>query len=288
MRRAVSLSLLLLAPSLAAAAPAPLKVGVTLHPYYAWTANVVKGTGVEVRPILPGEIDAGNYQPTPGDIRKLADLDALVINGIGHDDFILDMVKASGNSHVVLVRPNEVTPLMKFVNGEGLNSHTFISISNAIQQTYFIARKLGELRPELAETFQRNASDYARRLRAIKAGAAQKLVAPAVARVITVHDGYGYLMPEFGIEVAGVVEPAHGLVPSAAELSKMIDLIKREKVQVVFSEESFPPALLKLLTEAGARVYLISHIATGPYSADEFEQQMQRNVDTMVKALAHP
>src|SRR5262249_57825172 len=57
-------------------ADAPLKVGVTLHPYYSWTKNVVGETGVEVRPILPGEVDAGDYQPRPEDIQKIADLDA--------------------------------------------------------------------------------------------------------------------------------------------------------------------------------------------------------------------
>src|SRR5262245_51446895 len=82
----------------------PLKVGTTLHPYYSWTANVVAGTGIEVRAILPGEVDAGNYQPRPEDIRKLADLDALVVNGVGHDDFIFDMLKASGNEKVTLIR----------------------------------------------------------------------------------------------------------------------------------------------------------------------------------------
>src|ERR1700676_352277 len=76
----------------ASAQPQPvrtLKIGVTLHPSYSWTKNVV-GTlpGYEVRPILPGEIDAGDYQPRPEDIKKLMDLDAIVINGLGHDDFI--------------------------------------------------------------------------------------------------------------------------------------------------------------------------------------------------------
>src|SRR3954467_12247060 len=84
----------------AAAQPKPtLKIGVTLHPYYSWTKNVVGALpGYEVRSILPGEIDAGDYSPRPEDIKKLADLDVLVINGIGHDDFILSMLKASGNT----------------------------------------------------------------------------------------------------------------------------------------------------------------------------------------------
>ena len=45
---------------------APLKIGVTLHPYYSWTANVVGNLpGYEVRALLPGDIDAGDYQPRP-------------------------------------------------------------------------------------------------------------------------------------------------------------------------------------------------------------------------------
>ena len=55
---------------------------------------------------------------------------------------------------------------------------------------------------------------------------------------------------------------------------------------MVLSEDSFPPRLLATLQKAtGARVYIISHVATGAYSADKFEVEMQRNVDALVKAL---
>jgi zinc transport system substrate-binding protein len=275
-----------LAPLGAMAAPV-LKVGVTLHPYYSWTTNVV-GTlpGIEVRPILPGEIDAGDYQPRPEDIKKLAGLDAIVINGIGHDDFILPMIKASGNKKIVIIRPNAETPQMRSIHGMAVNSHTFISFTNAIQQTYAIEKALARLRPELAASLQKNAADYARRLRLIKAQAAAQLADAKITRVVTVHDGYGYLLQEFGLEVAGVVQPAHGLTPSATELEAMVKLLKREKIRVVFSEESFPPALLKVLQdEAGVRVYIISHIASGAYTPDKFEKEMQKNADTMVRAL---
>ena len=264
----------------------PLKVGVTLHPYYSWTANVVHDCGVEVIPILPGEVDAGDYQPRTEDITKIAGLDAIVVNGVGHDDFIFDMIKASGNDKLRIIRPNDGVPLLKAMNGGTVNSHTFISFSNAILQTYAIARALSALRPDLASRFDQNAADYARRLRAIKGKAAEQLVEARVNRVVTVHDGYSYLMQEFGIDIAGVVEPAHGLLPSAKELGEMVDLLNRERIQIVFSEESFPPPLLKVLHDEGhARVYVISHIASGVYTPDKFEIEMQKNVDTMVKAL---
>jgi zinc transport system substrate-binding protein len=282
----------------AAAASAPLaqtplaqtplvRIGVTLHPYYSWTKNVVGALpGYEVRPVLPGEIDAGDYQPRPEDIKKLVDLDAIVVNGIGHDDFIFPMIKSSGNARITVIRPNDATPQIRSARGGSVNSHTFISFTNAIQQTYAIEKALAALRPRDAAALQQNAAEYTRRLRTIKAQAAAKLANAKITRVVTVHDGYGYLLQEFGLEVAGVVQPAHGLTPSAAELRDMVRLLKAEKISVVFSEATFPASLLNVLRdEAGVRVYTISHIASGPFTADRFEREMQANVDTMIRAL---
>jgi zinc transport system substrate-binding protein len=283
----VASAILLVAAPTSAQTPRTLKIGVTLHPYYSWTKNVVGNLpGYEVRSILPGEIDAGDYQPRPEDIKKLVDLDAIVVNGIGHDDFIFPMIKASANTRAVIIRPNELTPQIHSAHGTGVNSHTFISFTNAIQQTYAIQKALATLRPQDASALQQNAAGYARRLRLIKSKAARQLAEAHITRVVTVHDGYGYLLQEFGLEVAGVVQPAHGLTPSAAELRDMVKLLQREKIHVVFSEESFPPPLLKVLQdEAGVKVYVITHIASGEYTADKFEREMQKNVDTMIRAL---
>jgi zinc transport system substrate-binding protein len=272
------------------AAPRPLKIGVTLHPYYSWVKNIVGDLpGIEVVPVLPGEIDAGNYQPAPADLRKLADLDAIVINGYAHDDFINDMIKAAANPRLVVIKANDETPMLRSLRGDAPNSHTFISFTNAAQQTHYIERRLSELRPEYAETFHRNAAAYADRIRAMQAATAQKLVGAKVKRVVTVHDGYSYLLQEFGLEAAAVVEPthSHGLVPSVAELTDTIALMKKEQLTVILSEVTFPEKLLELVRgETGARVFIISHVAMGTYSADEFEKVMQQNADTLVEALA--
>lgn len=270
------------------AATAPLKVGVTMHPYYSWTANVAAGLPVEVRAVLPGEIDVGSYQPRPQDVAKLADLDALVINGLGHDDFILGMLKASGNVKCRVIRPSEVTPVLKAAHGDAVNSHTFLSFSNAIGQTYVIARALAELRPQLGTKLQENAAAYTKRLRTVRSAAMQRLLRAKEPRVITVHDGYSYLLQELGLELAGVIEPAHGLLPSAAEFNDIVTLVQKERVTVVLAEEAFPPGFKQVLVQAGAKVTQISHISVGAYTPDRFEKDMQLNVDALASALGVP
>lgn len=274
-------------PAPVATAPSTFRIGVTLHPYYSWAANLVAGVkGAEVVPLLPGNLDADNFQPSADDIAKIGTLDAIVINGIGHDDFIRDMIKASGNQKLRVVEINAETPTVKSAHGDAPNSHTFISFTNAIQETNYLAKQLDALRPADAAKIDANAAAYTGKLAAILAAKQQALAKPKIVRVVTVHDGYSYLLRELGITLGGVVQPAHGLTPSSKELGDMIELMKKEQLTVVLTEEDFPDKLLSTLKDAtGANVYIISHIAAGTYSPDEFETVMTKNADTLVKAL---
>lgn len=281
-----------------------LKVGVTLHPAYSWVAHIVGRAPVDVVPVLGPDADPNSYQPSPEDLKRLADLDVLVVNGLGHDDFIQGMLRASGNTKVKIVNPNEGVPLIPYQRGKShthggepespegkgkavaYNPHTFLSIATAIQQIYALEKELSALLPAHAETFRANARAYARRLREMKADAAAKLVEAKVMRVATVHDGYSYLLQEFGIEVAAVIEPAHGVQPSPKELAQTIEAIQAAKVRVVFSELAFPERLVDVIRrETGARVYTFDHIARGAYTPERFETAMRANLDTLVQAL---
>lgn len=276
-----------MSPLLALAlAAAPLQVGVTLHPVYSWASQVTAGLPVEVRAVLPAEVDVGSYRPAAREVEALGRLDVLLVNGIGHDDVVLPMLEASGNRACRVVRLNEGTALLRSFHGEGVNPHTFLSFGNAIQQSYLVARVLGELRPELKAGLQRNASAYAARLRAQRRAALARLGTARSRRVVTVHDGYGYLLQELGLTLVDVLEPAHGLQPSAAELQALLRRLDQEPVKVVLAEEGFPPALKEVLQAHGARVVVVSHIATGAFTATRFEEELQRSVEALAEALA--
>ena len=101
------------------------------------------------------------------------------------------------------------------------------------------------------------------------------------------HDGYGYLMQEFGIDIAGVVEPAHGLVPSAQELATWSTCSSARRSASCSARRAFPQPLLKVLRDEGARARLHHqpHRLRRSTRADKFEVEMQKNVDAMVQAL---
>jgi zinc transport system substrate-binding protein len=267
-----------------APAPAPLRVGVTLHPYYSWVQNVVAGTHTTVVALVPDDVDAGDYQPRPEDIARLKDVDVVVANGIGHDDFVAPMIAAAGTTPVV-VKLHNPSSLLPAAHGSGVNSHTFLSITMAIEQVGVIARELSLLRPADAATFARQALAYQQRLRALLSDARVRLQQRTVTPVLAVHDGYGYLLRELAIPLAGVVEPAHGLLPSAAELGAVVTRVRQQKLGLLLAEERFPPALAAPLIEAGCTTVLVTHIATGPMTPGRFEDDMRVNLDTLVNAF---
>jgi len=282
--------------------PRPFKVGVTMHPSYSWVATLAAGVPIEVVPVVGPEAEIHHYQPSPADLKKLSGLDAIVVNGLGHDDFIGGMIEASGNRRIRIINPNADLPLIPYAPGKShthgdeakeppkrsvaYNPHTFLSLLGAVQQVYAIEKALMELVPAHAETIRANAKAYVRKLRELKAAGSAKLARAAVTRVATVHDGYCYLLQEFGIEVVSVIEPAHGVEPSAKELAQTIEAIKAAGVGVLFSELSFPAKLVEIIRkETGARIYTFDHMSSGPYAADRFETAMRANVETLVKAL---
>ena len=268
-------------------APAPLKVGVTLHAYYSWVKSVAGDLPIDVLPILDAEVDAGSYTPRSEDVEKLKDLDAIVVNGIGHDDFIFPMIRASGNTKLRVLRPGDELPLMRATNGGEVNAHSFISLSNAIQESLAIARDLSELRPELGPALRKNAEAYARRLRGLKSSLSARLAEAPQTRVVTVHDGYAYLLQELGLDLVAVLEPRHGVIPSPAELTQLGALLHKSGAEVVLVEPGFPAPLRELLeASAGARLFPVSTLATGAYAADAFERVMRANGDALVLALA--
>ncbi len=276
-----------------------LKIGVTLHPYYSWVKNIV-GDRAEVIPIIPPNTDPHSYQPTPKDMAVLNDIDVLVVNNLGHDEFIKPMLKAVNRKDLVIIDTSKGLPLIPVQrhvyafekdsanNQVAYNSHTYISITGSIQQIQNIARQLGRLCPEDAKIFRKNSRAYARRLRKMLANALHQLenVDTTDLRIATVHDGYAYLFQELGVEVAAVVQPRHGIEPTPRQLEDTIKRIKRAKVNILFTELDYKKKYVDIIyKETGCRIYSLSHISNGPYSADFFEKCMKKNLDTIVKAL---
>jgi zinc transport system substrate-binding protein len=292
MRRLTSLAAALCLLAATGAEAAPLRIGITLHPYYSFVANIV-GDRAEVIPLIDADANPHGYSPQPGDMIRITSMDVLVVNGIGHDTWAFEILDAAGvRDSLQLIYANDGVSLIPVAGDSSgakiVNPHTFISTTAAIQQVYTIARELGELDPENAKFFRDNARQYALEIRKLRAEFDQQVTGLDLSkfRCATMHSGYDYILQELGLQVTAVIEPRHGVEPTARQLADTIDRINSSGVNVLFAEKYFASKLSDTIKDAtGVQMYSISHISSGPYTAGKFIDEMRENLMTLARAI---
>jgi zinc transport system substrate-binding protein len=278
--------------STSTAAAEPLRVGITLHPYYSFVANIV-GDRAEIVPLIDANSNPHGYMPQPSDMIRITTMDVLVVNGIGHDSWAFEILDAAGvRDTLKLIYANDGVSLIPVAGDPSgarvVNPHTFISTTAAIQQVYTIARQLGELDPDNAAFFRDNARQYALEIRRLRSEFDAKIAGADLSnfRCATMHSGYDYILQELGLQVTAVIEPRHGVEPTARQLADTIDRIKAANVNVLFAEKYFASALSDTIrSETGVQMYSISHISSGEYTAGKFVEEMRENLDTLARAI---
>lgn len=282
-------ALLFLLPLCSLPAAAKLNIGITLHPYYSYVTNIV-GDKATVTPLIEAGFNPHAYKLSPADLTRLNNMDAIVVNGIGHDHFAIEAIDQLKLPTLTVIEANAQVPLLSKPGGKVHNPHTFVSIDAAIRQIYTIAKALAKMDPNNRQYFMKNALTYANKLRGIKRNALES-IAPldfSDIRIASTHGAYGYLLQEFGLTVSAVVEPAHGVSPSASQLQNTIEKIKQANVQVLFTELNMANQYVSVIEKASdTRLFHFSHMTYGAYRADLVENDMAHNLDTLVDALTY-
>ena len=194
-----------------------------------------------------------------------------------------------GFTLLTVINANKDVPLLSSGGGNAnYNPHSFVSIDAAIRQVYTIAVELGKLDPDNASYFQQNALRYARELRQLKNTYRSQLLDVNLSgiRIASTHNAYGYLLQEFGIGVDTVIEPAHGVEPSASQLQATIQRINDANIQVLFTELDMDNRYVDVIEAAtGIQIYHFSNMTHGDYDADQVIREMEHNLSTLVEAL---
>lgn len=272
-----------------------LKIGVSLQAYYSFVSNIVKDRA-EVIPVARLDLyDSHSYQPKVEDIKRVSDLDILVVNGIGHDEFMFEILNASDRKNEIkLIYANKdisLMPVAGTLNSQKiLNTHTFISITTSIQQIYNIARDLSEIDSRNRDFYLENAREYVKKLRKLKVEALDEIkdLNNFDFKVATFMGGYDYLFAEFGIDVKAVIEPFHGSQPSVADIKKAVDIIRAENIDVIFGEKHFSNKYVEAIQkETGIELRTLDHLTSGPYEIDSFEKLIKVDLEEIVNTIKY-
>jgi zinc transport system substrate-binding protein len=271
----------------AALAAKPTKRVVTsFYPVYIMAINVTRGVpGISVKNLAPPVTGClHDYSLTAEDMKNLADAQLFVANGAGMESFL---ERVAGQYPALrIIRLADGVPLLKNGASGEPNPHVWVSVSGAIAEVKNLGAAMEAWDPTHAQLYRKNTDRYVGELKTLRARMRAELLPYRGREIITFHEAFPYLAEEFGLRVAAVLERDPGAEPSARELAETVDLVRKNNIQVLFSEPQYPALAAETIArETGAQVYCLDPAVTGPQDTEAYLRIMEKNLEVLKKAL---
>jgi zinc/manganese transport system substrate-binding protein len=212
-----------------ASGPAPLVASTTI--WADITSHVACGEPVES--IVPAGADAHQFEPSLRDRERLTDAGAVIANGAGLEESLLDLVHTAAGDGVPVV---EVADHVDVINGDPhvwQDPRRVLAAVDAIEPAVVAAgRDAGEI-AACADAYRAQLTTLDHEL------AATLAPIPAERRVlVTNHDAFRYFADRYGFEIVGAVIPSSSTLGegSAGQLADLADAIEQRHVPAIFAE----------------------------------------------------
>lgn len=302
----IKVRLLITMGLLGAVAPVMASEPLPVVASFSILADMVKQVGgphVEVSSLVGPNSDAHVFDPTPADAKRLAAAKLVVVNGLGFEGWMNRLIKSSGYKGPVLTASKGVKtiPMAKSDHGHGhSHSHTapdphaWQSLVNARQYVENIRVALSAAMPAHSAEFQSRTTDYLKQIDALEKSTQARIAAVPMERrrVITSHDAFGYFARAYKVTFYPLQGLSTASEPSAADVVRIVNEIKKNKVTAIFAENiSDPRVLERVAKDTGAQIggTLYADALSAPGTqADTYLKMFELNVSTIVSGISAP
>ena len=253
----------------------------------------VGGERVELATLVGPNGDVHVFAPTPGDVKTIAAADIVFVNGLGLEGWIDRLIVASATRAPVVVASRGITPRSgtRAQDRGASDPHAWQSVANAKLYVGNIRDGLIAIDAAEKKIFEANANTYLAKLDALdgEIRAAIEAIPSARRKVITAHSAFGYFGDAYGIEFIAPEGLSTEAEPSARDIAKLIEQIRRENVPALFLENVADSRLLQRIgAETGVRIggRLYSDALSPPDGpAASYIEMMRSNLRELTRAL---
>lgn len=229
-------------------AVADIVVSTTIYPLYSIVKEVGKDK-VRLYNLIPFGAEAHGFDPTPQDMAKLSKSDIFIVSSDAMEPWKDKIVKS-------LKIQSEVFDMSKHVklrntehdhNNSTIDPHYWVSLSNYILMTEAITKLLIEKDGANKEHYKKNSADYLAKVTALKNRFDTSMKTCTNKKILVNHDAFGYFADDYGVKQYSISGITPEDKPSAREISSLISLVKKEKINTVFFEEFASPKVAQAI-----------------------------------------
>lgn len=273
-------------------AAGPLRVVVSVPPLVGIVQALVPDA--EIRALIKPGTSPHGHEGTPADLAAVGRADLVVLVGLGLE----------GGLPAGALKRARVFRMADALGIEGVDDHHGHDHghehSHAIDphlwlDPLLVERMIPEITEELRarlaqvagsdrtlESLEANAAALTARVRAVHGAYEEGLDRFAGASLITHHNAWSRITDRYGLEVAGVIQIADGVEPSAAHVAKLLAVVSGRDVRLIVTE----PQLNKEIAERIAGETDIPVVTLDPLGTGDWESMMLGNLDSLIRGLS--
>ncbi len=263
---------------------------LAVESFLADIAKNIAGNRLEIETLIPLSLDPHSFEPSPGDVAKIADSDILIINGSGFEEWLNDIITGA-NEKIIIAECSK--GLKNRVQDEVGDPHFWLDPNLVMLYVQNIKDALTESDPQGKDLYNQNAQDYYARLTELDAWITEevKKIPQDQKLLVTNHESFGYYADRYGFKVIGTIIPnfSSASSPSAKEVTDLIEKIKKANVRAIFLETGSDPKIAQQIAkEAGITVVteLLTHSITEPGGpAPTYIEMIEYDTKTIVGSL---
>ncbi len=261
---------------------------VTIQPLKS-LAEAIVGDKAEVHTLLPPGADPHSYEPTPDDVRKLANSALLFQIGIGMDEWAsAPALEAEDGPRIVPVSIGvPVLPALpdrlwkKFLEDDKVAKHgnPHIWLDPAIVEGLVVpqmTKAIISADPQNEQFYRANSFKLRDDLKEMSEEIRTEVAHLKGSAVILHHGAFVYFCRQYGLKVIDIIEPFPGQEPTVKDLTEIIENAAEEKPVAILSEPQVSPKPAEVIAEE-LGIPIVSVDPLGK-SDETYMQLIRRNV----------
>ncbi len=268
---------------------AAVRVVATIYPI-ADMVQQVGGGEVEVVTLLPAGASPHTFEPTPAQVRAVADAAVFVEVGAGLDAWAGKLKAAHAGPMTVITLTSGVS-LREASPGEaaaGGDPHVWLDpILVRDHLVPAIATGLGQATPQHATAFAAGAAAFQTRLTELDADIRRALEPAGNRNYIAFHSAWRYFGERYGLHELAAIEAFPGKEASAQEIAAVVQKARAAHVHALLMEPQFTPRMAEQIArEIDARLVMVDPLG-GPDVPDRahYLDLMRYNLHAFAQAL---
>lgn len=243
---------------------AQVRAATTIAPLGEFV-KAVGGERVNVLVLVPPGAEPHTFEPSPSQMRQIADADVYFKNGVGLENWMDNIIGVNPQMLVVdtsrnvsLIADTEDAAITEGIGA--MDTHIWLSPRRAMIQVQNICDGLIAVDPAGKDYYINNRDSYIKELKELDAYLNSTFAATEKKKFIVLHPAWIYFARDYGLEqIAIEVEEKE---PGPRYLAEVVDTARANNITTVFVEPQYNPKLAEVIAkEIDGKVISIDDLA---------------------------